>query len=75
MSQKYNVHIAVTRKPLALRVEGLVASLRALSEHITTIQNVKYFISLKIGGDESFFGRPWFKIHSGCPEGNQSGMS
>jgi len=41
MSKDYNVHIAVTRSPLALRVEGLRASLSALSGHIAAVKNVK----------------------------------
>jgi superfamily I DNA and RNA helicase len=53
MSQEYNVHIAVTRSPLALKVEGLRPSLSALSEHITAVKNVKYFISFCIHEDES----------------------
>ena len=48
MSKEYNVHIAVTRSPLALRVEGLRASLDALSEYITAVKNVKYFISFRL---------------------------
>ncbi|KIM85336.1 hypothetical protein PILCRDRAFT_357891 [Piloderma croceum F 1598] len=39
MSKDYNVHIAVTRRPLLLRVEGLKASLDALSEHIAAVKN------------------------------------
>jgi hypothetical protein len=55
MSKDYNVHISVTRSPLTLRVEGLRASLSALSEHITAVKNVKYFITFVLHGDDSYF--------------------
>jgi hypothetical protein len=70
MSMDYNVHIAVTRSPLALRVEGLRASLSALSEHITAVKNVKRFISFKFTAMNgiSFVNRLLLKKHSRYPE-------
>jgi hypothetical protein len=53
MSKDYNVHIAVTRRPLSLRVEGLKASLNALSEHVAAVKNVKYFIYFTLHCHES----------------------
>lgn len=43
MSKDYNVHIAVERSPLALRVEGLRASLKAMSKHIDVVKKVNFF--------------------------------
>jgi hypothetical protein len=62
MSKDYNVHIAVTRRPLSLQVEGCKASLDALSEHIAAVKNVKYFICFTQHGHESYsFDRPLSK--------------
>ena len=73
MSKDYNVHIAVTRMPLSLRVEGLKASLNALSEHIAAAKNVKYFICFTLHGHESHsFNRLLWKKPSSYLEKNLS---
>ncbi|KAH0838390.1 major facilitator superfamily domain-containing protein [Lanmaoa asiatica] len=38
LSMQYNVHISLTSNPLALRVEGLRGSLKALTEHISSLK-------------------------------------
>ncbi|KZP31227.1 hypothetical protein FIBSPDRAFT_945253 [Athelia psychrophila] len=50
MSKDFNVHISVNRDPLSLRVEGLMPSLKALAQYITTVKKSIVEDIIKIPG-------------------------
>lgn len=46
LSKEFNVHIALAPDPLALRIEGVINSLRAITERITLLKLVRRFANI-----------------------------